>query len=134
MALHCTYTGRHTMAEKSFAINDEPHVAKLGSVEFLFKPEVIGADFADAYAILREAQAEIAAASKAGGESMSGETLKKMNESMRSFIRSFLMDESKKAFDTTAIPDRVLIQLMNWTAELYGGGQGNDRTGSSGAS
>ncbi|WP_371095065.1 hypothetical protein [Streptomyces sanglieri] len=41
---------------KSFALQTEPHVADIGGTEFLFQPEVMGDEFLDAYAELRDAQ------------------------------------------------------------------------------
>ncbi|MCI3221988.1 hypothetical protein [Streptomyces sp. NP-1717] len=41
------------MATKTFAINTKPHVADVGGTELLFQPEVMGDDFMDAYAELR---------------------------------------------------------------------------------
>ncbi|WP_224281768.1 hypothetical protein [Streptomyces sp. LS1784] len=38
---------------RTFTINTEPHVAEIGDVELLFRPEVMGDEFPDAYTKLR---------------------------------------------------------------------------------
>lgn len=106
------------MATKNFAINTEPHVAKIGDVEISFQPEVVGAEFAQAYAGLREAQKQI----KAAGDDVSPEALIAVNTEMRAFVTGFMLPESVKVFNEMRIPDRVLVQLLEWVAELYGGG------------
>lgn len=118
------------MAEKSFALNTEPHVATVGTHRFEFQPEVIGAEFAAAYSSLKAAQAKL----KAAGGDIGEDELVSLTKALRKFLRKFMLDESAQRFDLVKLPDRVLIQLMTWTAELYGGGSGNVPTGSSGAS
>jgi hypothetical protein len=44
------------VAKKSFVINTEPHVAEIAGAELLFKPEVMGDEFLDAYQGLQEGQ------------------------------------------------------------------------------
>lgn len=109
------------MATKSFAINTEPHVAKIGDVEISFQAEVVGAEFAQAYAGLREAQKQI----KAAGDDVSPEALIAVNTEMRAFVTGFMLPESREVFNEMRIPDRVLVQLLEWVAELYGGGGGS---------
>lgn len=124
------------MATKAFAINTEPHVATVGDHVLKFQPEVIGADFAQAYAELRTVQAKVkgnkASSTKhAKEENLDPAVLVEVHDAMRSFVRRFLLEESYAAFDVMRLPDRILVQLLEWTAELYGGGSGNDRGGSS---
>lgn len=118
------------MAEKSFALNTDPHVANVGPHRLLFQPEVIGAVFADAYAGLKEAQQGL----KAAGENVGAEELTAIHNGMRDFVRRFLLAESATLFDTIQLPDRVLAQLLEYAAELYGSGSGNVPGGSSSAS
>lgn len=148
------------MATKSFAINTEPHVADVGGTQLLFQPEVVGAEFAQAYAELREVQKSVkgnkASSTKhAKDDDTSPETLLKLNHAMRSFLSGFMLPESAEIFSrhelthkgevqvfTSAeqaaavaeelgvtntlvdksmrLPDRILVQLMEWVAELYG--------------
>lgn len=124
------------MATKSFAINTEPHLADVGGTVLKFQPEVIGADFAQAYAALRTVQAKVkgnkASSTKhAKEENLDPAVLVEVHEAMRAFVRRFLLEESYAAFDALRLPDRILVQLLEWTAELYGGGQGNAPGGSS---
>lgn len=115
------------MASRNFALNTEPHEAVIGSETLLFQPEVIGAEFAQAYAGLKEAQKRMSAA----GEEAGADDLLSVNEAMRGFLARLMLPESVKVFDGMQLPDRVLVQLLEWVAELYGGGSGNDRGGPS---
>lgn len=115
------------MAERVFEIRTEPHVAVVGADRLLFHAEVDGASFVAAYAGLREAQKAITAA----GDDVGAEELAAVNKGMREFLTSFMLDESQDLFGTMTLPDRVLVQLLEWTAELFGGGSGNDRGGPS---
>ena len=115
------------MASKTFEIRTEPHTAVIGALKLLFQPEVPGALFASAYSGLKEAQRAITDA----GDNVGAAELTAVNEGMRAFIESFLVPESVTAFDAAVLPDRVLVQLLEWTSELYGGNQGNDRGGQS---
>jgi hypothetical protein len=50
---------------------------------------------------------------------------------MREFLDSFLLENSRPAFAALKLPNRVLVQMLEYITELYGGGQGNDDTGPS---
>lgn len=106
------------MASKTFTINQTPHEAIIGDVTLLFVPETSGALFAESYSALREAQASITAA----GENVGATELKTVSAGMRHFVESFLLPESLDAFDSLTLPDRVLVQLLEYVAELYGSG------------
>lgn len=111
------------MSVKTFAINTAPHVAKIGSTELLFQPEVIGADFMAAYSELSGAQKTIAALK----DDAEPKDLAHLTEAMRSFVAKLLLDdEAIKVFNGLKLPDRVLVQLIEWTAEIYGGSAGKD--------
>lgn len=121
------------MATKSFAINTEPHVADVGGTELLFQAEVIGAEFAQAYAQLRTVQQKVkgtkASSTKhAKEESLDPDVLVELHHAMKAFVRGFLLPESQTVFDRLRLPDRILVQLMEWVAELYGSGTDNDDT------
>lgn len=113
------------MAEKSFEIRTETHVATVGPHRFEFEPEVEGATFAGAYAELRAAQAAL----KAAGDNIGAEELAAVSAAMRMFVGRFMLEESRERFATIKLPDRVLTQMLSWSAELYGGGSGNDQNG-----
>ena len=119
------------MATKSFAIRTEPHVADVGGTLLQFHAEVIGAEFAPAYAELRGVQQRVkgnkASSSKhAKDADMDPAVLVDLHNAMKKFVRGFLLPESQTVFDGLRLPDRVLVQLMEWTAELYGSGTDAD--------
>ena len=119
------------MASKSFAINVQPHEAVIGNDTLRFLPEVSGAAFATAYADLKAAQKRVTAA----GDDYTTEDLIAVNGAMRSFLSDLMSDdESRGVFNASNYPDRILVQLIEWAAELYGGASGNDRGSSSGGS
>lgn len=127
------HTGRRDgpMATKAFAINTEPHVADVGGTLLRFQAEVIGAEFAQAYAELRTIQQRVkgtkASSTKhAKDESLDPEVLVDLHKGMRKFVRGFLLEESQASFDSLRLPDRILVQLMEWVAELYGSGASGD--------
>lgn len=121
------------MASKVFEIRTKPHEAVFGDTTVFFEPEVIGAEFAAAYDKLREAQKRAKAAE--GGKASStkhakeadvdAETLVSLSTAMREFVGSFVTTESVADFSGLRLPDRILLEMVNWVAELYGGGSGN---------
>lgn len=118
------------MTTRTFTLNTEPHEAIIGDVTLFFEPEVLGAEFVQAYTRLREAQVKVsgtrATSSKAGkAADTDPKALLELTQTMRSFVRDLLMPESRETFDGLRLPDRILIQLVEYAAELYGGGSGN---------
>lgn len=114
------------MASKNFAINTEPHDATIGDKTLYFVPEVEGSEFMTAYAALRDVQKELGSE-----ESATAEQLMLINTAMRDFLKGLMLPDSQDEFDDMKLPSRVLVQLLEWTAELYGGGSGNGPTTSS---
>jgi hypothetical protein len=129
------------VASKSFALNEDPHVATVGRTDLLFLPEVDGPTFAEAYDALRDVQVKVKNAKgfKASGKSdkaaedINKDLLIEMSEAMRSFINRFLLDDKQREiFAKLVVPDRILSDMMQWASELYGGGaSGNDDGGQS---
>lgn len=118
------------MASRTFTIRTEPHEAHVGPKTLLFVPEADGAEFVAAYDQLTEMQKRLvgrkATSNKAAKPAdTSPEALKEVNAAMRSFIDRFLLDDSKPDFAEMKIPDRVLVQIIEFLAEVYGGGSGN---------
>ena len=121
------------MATKTFEIRTDPHEAVIGATTLLLEPEVVGAEFAQAYAAIREVQQKVKSAQASKGTStkhaksdgLDADVLTELSESMRQFIRRFMLPDSKTIFDGMRLPDRILVQLMEYVAELYGGGSGN---------
>lgn len=120
------------MAEKTFAIRTDPHVINIGDARLLLEAEVIGAEFAQAYSALRESQLKVtgrksSSTKHAKEESTDPAALAELHEAMRQFIRGFLLPESLDAFDALRLPDRILVQMLEFAAELYGSGSGKDQ-------
>lgn len=121
------------MATKVFEIRTDPHEAVIGDITLLLEPEVVGAEFAQAYSTLREVQKKVKDAQATKGTStkhakadgLDAGLLSELSESMRGFVRRFMLPDSQTIFDGMRLPDRVLVQLMEYVAELYGGGSGN---------
>lgn len=121
------------MATKTFEIRTEPHEAVIGPHTLLLEPEVIGAEFAQAYSEIREVQNKVKSAQ--GGKSSStkhakadgldADVLTELSDAMRAFVRQFMLPDSQSVFDGMRVPDRILVKLMEYVAELYGGGSGN---------
>lgn len=129
------------MTERVFEIRTEPHKAVIGGIAILFQAEIVGAQFAQAYNKLRSVQDRVNSAkgSKASStknakaENVSPELLAELSAAMTDFVGGFVTPESETAFAGLRLPDRVLVELMQWVAELYGSGGGNpsDSGGSS---
>lgn len=122
------------MAERVFEVRTKPHTARIGDQTFLFQPEAEGAEFVKAYTELQDVQAEVARKLKPAKASSSkhakqAETdlsiVADLDRAMREFLSGLMLEESREAFAATRIPQRVLVEMIEWTAELYGGGSGN---------
>lgn len=121
------------MATKTFEIRTQPHEAVIGPHTLLLEPEVIGSEFAQAYAAIREVQAKVKGAQASKGSStkhakvdgLDADVLTELSEAMRAFVRRFMLPDSQTVFDGMRVPDRILVKLMEYVAELYGGGSGN---------
>lgn len=125
------------MAEKVFALNTTPHVAVVGEDRYEFLPEVVGADFADAYGKLKLMQDKVRTVKAGkgpkdkGGGALDPKVLSELSRTMNDFIEGFMLDESQARWRAARLPDRILVQMIEWVAELYGGGQGNGQAGPS---
>jgi len=127
------------MAERSFEINVDPHVFNVGGARLLLQPEVVGAEFATAYAELRKVQQRVQQSQKAAkgasstkhktadADGIDAEVLTELHEAMRSFLRRFMLPESQEVFDGLRLPDRILVAMLEAAAELYGSTGDADR-------
>jgi len=122
------------VTERVFTVRTEPHRAVIGDTTLLLVPEASSGDFLDAYNKMRAAQDlfnKKSAGAKASGTKhakaadLDPEALGKLTQTMREFISRFLMPESAPVFASLKLPDRVLLELIEFAAELYGGGSGN---------
>ncbi|MFJ5890268.1 hypothetical protein [Streptomyces californicus] len=154
------------MATKTFALNTEPHIATVGSIDLAFKPEVMGDDFMDGYMALRDAQRG-AGVDVENLEDADPSALRGVTNALRFFLADVMVEDSAKLFLradvvqarevvatyptwaeaeaaaadldeasvrwTLRLPDRVIVELMEWVVELYGGGS-RPTTSSSGSS
>lgn len=118
------------MARISIALNKEPHVVDVDGTELLFRPEISGAEFAQAYAGLQEAQKT----ASAGGDTFSTEALLAVTEALREFLSDLMLPESREAFAGMPLPDRFLVKMLEFLSEQYGGGASERPTGRSGGS
>lgn len=114
---------------KSFALNTIPHEAEIGDAVLQFVPEVPGDEFLDGYTRLRDAQK-----TAADGEDTDPEHVRKVTAALREFLTEFMLPDSRQQFATMQLPTRVLMELTEWVAELYGGGASERPTGRSSGS
>ncbi|MDP4501076.1 hypothetical protein [Nonomuraea turcica] len=119
------------MARKSFQLQTEPHVAEIGDTELLLRPEVMGDEFLD---MLEELQATYRDLGVDLGNvaTLNAEQLKPAVAAVRRFLAEFMLPESAELFAGMRLPDRILVQLLEWVIEIYGGG--SRPTGSSSGS
>lgn len=119
---------------KTFALNTEPHVAEIGDVELQFRPEVMGDDFLDAYEAMQERN-KLAGVDLNDPSGMTADQLRETTAAARTFLSDLMMPESAQAFAEMPLPDRIVVALLEWTMEVYGGNGGQrPPTSSSGSS
>ncbi|MEU2487025.1 hypothetical protein ABZ593_20755 [Streptomyces sp. NPDC012617] len=143
------------MATRKFALNKEPHAAEIGDTQLLFQPEVMGDEFMDAYAALRDAQ-DAAGIDVGNLDNVDPNTMRHVSRALRDFLAKVMLPESAqlmtqvdvvnagtvlgsyrtweeaeehaakvqgaRATNSLRLPDRVIVELMEWVVELYGGG------------
>ncbi|TDC29496.1 hypothetical protein E1211_25905 [Micromonospora sp. 15K316] len=109
------------MARKSFTIRTEPHVAEVGDVELLFRPEVDGDEFLDGYVELQDAQKKLGGSEK----DLSPEALREATAAVRAFLARWMLPESQQVYATMRLPQRVEASLLEWLMgeEVYGQGR-----------
>lgn len=124
------------MTTQSFALNEDPHQAEVGSHTFLFKPEVYSDELLDAWAALRA----ITLQADAPGDDAAkiAERTKAVNAATKSFIAELMLDDDAvdaftddadpavpgaagaTVFLATKLPDRVLLEMQRWILGVYG--------------
>lgn len=105
---------------KSFALNREPHEAEIGDTILQFVPEALGDEFLDGYMRLRDVQRAVG-----GDDDADPGDVRKVTGALREFLGELMLPESRTVFAGMQLPNRVLVQLVEWAAELYGGGSGS---------
>ncbi|WP_331723353.1 hypothetical protein [Streptomyces atratus] len=112
------------MARKSFALQTEPHVAEIGDdIELEFLPEVMGDDYLDALGRLQDRYKNLGIDLSGDIDEAPPEALREVNAALREFIGSLMLPESAERFSTMRLPDRVVVALLEWSKEIYGGGR-----------
>jgi len=119
------------VATRKFALNTTPHVAEIGDTKLLFQPEVMGDDFLDAYEKLRAVQKEAKADDPANADPAE---LRKVTKALRDFLSDLMLPESRDAFAQIRLPDRILVELLEWAVEQYGARPTGSSSGSAQAS
>lgn len=112
---------------KVFAIRTEPNSVMLGATEVFFLPEADGTEFIEHYAVLSAAQ-------KAADPDDEAAAAVAVLAAMKEFIAKFLMPDSVLVFWSLKLPSRVVMEMVEHLAELYGGGSEERPTGQSNGS
>lgn len=121
------------MARKSFALNVDPHIAEIGDVELAFHPEVMGDEYLDAYGRLQETYRELGIGANGDLSGLTVDQLRAATGAVGAFLEELMLPESAATFGEMRLPSRVLMELFEWSLEVYGGG-GRPPTSSSGSS
>lgn len=118
------------MARTRIDLYDEPHVVEVGPHEFAFEPEVLGVEFAQAYADLQAAQSKLPQDPERLVSDV--KAVQVASDSLRAFLAQFMTPESQGAFAEVLLPERALRAMFEWLVGVYGGEE--RPTGSSSAS
>lgn len=125
------HTWRCPVATKKFSLHTEPHVAEIGDeLAFEFQPEVDGDAFLDSYDRLKERYAGL----QLGGsdlDSIQTRDLREAISAVRAFLASLMLPASAARFEGTKLPNRIIMQLLEWAMEIYGGGRPPTSSGGS---
>jgi len=123
------------MAQRSFTIYEEPHVADVGTPQLRFVPESTSDMLLEAW---RQLDMDVPGRTPTsegdeGGRAVSAiEREHVATVGLRAFVRAFLYDEeSRAAFDGNTFPSRVYVQLQRWLLEVYSGLPTGPSSGSS---
>jgi hypothetical protein len=112
------------MATKKFSLHTEPHVAEIGDdLTFAFRPEVDGDAFLDAYDSLRERYSGLHLGGGADLDGVQTSDLREAIGAVRTFLAELMLPESAARFETAKLPNRIIMQLLEWVMEIYGGGR-----------
>ena len=110
------------MATKRFSLHTEPHVAEIGDeLAFEFRPEVDGDEFLDAYDALKERYGGLQLGATNDLNAIQTSDLREAIAAVRAFLATLMMPDSATSFETTKLPNRIIMQLLEWAMEVYGG-------------
>lgn len=120
------------MATKKFSLHTEPHVAEIGDdLAFAFHPEVDGDAFLDAYDQLKDRYSGLQLDGGAGLDGVQTSDLREAISAVRAFLSELMLPEAAARFATTKLPNRIVLQLLEWVMEIYGGGRPPTSSGGS---
>lgn len=125
---------------ESFTLNEQPHVATVGSKVFLFKPEVYSDELLEAWSALR---AETLKVDAPGDDAAKiAERTRATNLATKQFLAELMLDDDALAqaiadaadtdeplpagamgatgFLEMKLPDRVQLQMQRWILGVYG--------------
>jgi len=108
------------MARKSFATRTEKNVIEVDGIEYEFPGEVIGAEFADAYAALAEVQTTLG-----DGTAVDPTALKAVDAALAEFLSKMMLPESREEFAKVTLPTRILTGMLEFVIEVYSGNDEN---------
>jgi hypothetical protein len=112
------------MATKKFSLHTEPHVAEIGDdLTFAFQPEVDGDDFLDAYDALKERYSGLQLGGGADLDGVQTGDLREAIGAVRAFLAELMLPADAARFATAKLPNRIIMQLLEWVMEIYGGGR-----------
>ena len=110
------------MATKKFSLHTEPHVAEIGDeLAFELQPEVSGDEFLDSYDALKERYGGLQFGATADLNSIQTGDLREAIAAVRAFLASLMLPDSAARFETTPLPNRIVMQMLEWAMEIYGG-------------
>lgn len=109
------------MAKKQFTLNTSPHEAEIGDVTLRFVPEVMGDEFLDHYTQLQETTKRLDI-DLSDMTQVDVSQVRETKAALRQFLANLMLPDSSAEFAAMTLPDRVLVELLEWVVELYGGG------------
>lgn len=96
-----------SVATKKFAINTEPHVAEIGDdYQLLFRPEVMGDEFLDAWARLQQTLQDLGI-DEGNLRGAPAEKLRLANRAVRVFLRTFMLEDSARLYAWWEVRDKA---------------------------
>lgn len=106
------------MARRKFEVGKEPHVAEIGDdVELKFVPELVTSELIEPLKALQQAQKRILGQNP---EQIDVELTQENVVAMRDLLGALMLPDSAEAFASMTLPDRIVVQLVQWVMEVYG--------------
>jgi hypothetical protein len=113
------------MAEQTFDIYTDDHIAHVGPDDYMFQPEVETPTVLQALANLAAKRRKRTAEAKAADPDMTQIELMALDSEhatadLRTFLAQFMIPESVELFATKKYQDKVLVGMHNFLLETYG--------------